>query len=153
MGPTVGGFLIGFGACLLIFSLGGLYGSYTAYYGAMSWVDEVVMIYNISHSDPYVKSLNVMRNISAILNPINSILRILPGVGQGVEDALKQLSYISSTVSSYMESIQAASERAIRGIALLEILVWIFMALSLVAVAMIAVGFTVVRKGARGPAV
>jgi Tfp pilus assembly protein PilW len=52
-----------------------------------------------------------------------------------------------------MESIQAASERAIRGIALLEILVWIFMALSLVAVAMIAVGFTVVRKGARGPAV
>jgi hypothetical protein len=111
------------------------------------------MIYNISHSDPYVKSLNVMRNISAILNPINSILRILPGVGQGVEDALKQLSYISSTVSSYMESIQAASERAVRVIALLEILVWIFMALSLVAVAMIAVGFTVVRKGARGPAV
>ncbi len=152
MGPTIGGFLIGFGACLLIFSLGGLYGSYTAYYGAMSWVDEVVMIYNISHSDPYVKSLNVMRNISAILNPINSILRILPGVDQGVEDALKQLSYIS-TVSSYMESIQAASERAIRGIALLEILVWIFMASSLVAVAMIAVGFTVVRKGARGPAV
>jgi hypothetical protein len=117
----------------------------------MSWVDEVVMIYNISHSDPYVKSLNVMRNISAILNPINSILRILPGVDQGVEDALKQLSYIS-TVLSYMEGIQAASERAIRGIALLEILVWIFMALSLVAVAMIAVGFTVVRKGARGPA-
>lgn len=152
MGPTIGGFLIGFGACLLIFSLGGLYGSYTAYYGAMSWVDEVVMIYNISHSDPYVKSLNVMRNISAILNPINSILRILPGVDQGVEDALKQLSYIS-TVSSYMESIQAASERAIRVIALLEILAWIFMASSLVAVAMIAVGFTVVRKGARGPAV
>jgi hypothetical protein len=143
---------MGFGACLLIFSLGGLYGSYTAYYGAMSWVDEVVMIYNISHSDPYVKSLNVMRNISAILNPINSILRILPGVDQGVEDALKQLSYIS-TVLSYMESIQAASERAVRVIALLEILVWIFMALSLVAVAMIAVGFTVVRKGARGPAV
>jgi hypothetical protein len=152
VGPTIGGFLIGFGACLLIFSLGGLYGSYTAYYGAMSWVDEVVMIYNISHSDPYVKSLNVMRNISAILNPINSILRILPGVDQGVEDALKQLSYIS-TVSSYMESIQAASERAIRVIALLEILAWIFMASSLVAVAMIAVGFTVVRKGARGPAV
>lgn len=152
MGPTIGGFLIGFGACLLIFSLGGLYGSYTAYYGAMNWIDEVVMIYNISHSDPYVKSLNVMRNISAILNPINSILRILPGVDQGVEDALKQLSYIS-TVSSYMESIQAASERAIRGIALLEILAWIFMASSLVAVAMIAVGFTVVRKGARGPAV
>jgi hypothetical protein len=152
VGPTIGGFLIGFGACLLIFSLGGLYGSYTAYYGAMSWVDEVVMIYNISHSDPYVKSLNVMRNISAILNPINSILRILPGVDQGVEDALKQLSYIS-TVSSYMESIQAASERAIRGIDLLEILAWIFMASSLVAVAMIAVGFTVVRKGARGPAV
>lgn len=152
MGPTIGGFLIGFGACLLIFSLGGLYGSYTAYYGAMSWIDEVVMIYNISHSDPYVKSLNVMRNISAILNPINSILRILPGVNQGVEDALKQLSYIS-TVSSYMESIQAASERAIRGIDLLKILAWIFMASSLVAVAMIAVGFTVVRKGARGPAV
>jgi hypothetical protein len=152
VGPTIGGFLIGFGACLLIFSLGGLYGSYTAYYGAMSWVDEVVMIYNISHSDPYVKSLNVMRNISAILNPINSILRILPGVDQGVEDALKQLSYIS-TVLSYMESIQAASEKAIRAIALLEILVWIFMASSLVAVAMIAVGFTVVRKGARGPAV
>lgn len=151
MGPTIGGFLIGFGACLLIFSLGGLYGSYTAYYGAMSWIDEVVMIYNISHSDPYVKSLNVMRNISAILNPINSILRILPGVDQGVEDALKQLSYIS-TVLSYMESIQAASEKAIRAIALLEILVWIFMASSLVAVAMIAVGFTVVRKGARGPA-
>jgi hypothetical protein len=152
VGPTIGGFLIGFGACLLIFSLGGLYGSYTAYYEAMSWIDEVVMIYNISHSDPYVKSLNVMRNISAILNPINSILRILPGVNQGVEDALKQLSYIS-TVSSYMESIQAASERAIRGIALLKILAWIFMASSLVAVAMIAVGFTVVRKGARGPAV
>jgi hypothetical protein len=152
VGSTIGGFLIGFGACLLIFSLGGLYGSYTAYYGAMSWIDEVVMIYNISHSDPYVKSLNVMRNISAILNPINSILRILPGVDQGVEDALKQLSYIS-TVLSYMESIQAASEKAIRAIALLEILVWIFMASSLVAVAMIAVGFTVVRKGARGPAV
>ncbi|MEM1610626.1 MAG: hypothetical protein QXQ57_03135 [Sulfolobales archaeon] len=152
MGSTIGGFLIGFGACLLIFSLGGLYGSYTAYYGAMGWVDDVSMIYNISHSDPYVRGLNVMRNISAILGPINNIIRILPGISQNVEDALKQLSYIS-TVSSYMESIQVASERAVRGMAILGILPWIFIVSSLVAVAMIAAGLAIVRRGARGSAV
>ncbi|MEM4970075.1 MAG: hypothetical protein QXE01_02355 [Sulfolobales archaeon] len=109
------------------------------------------MIYNISHSDPYVKGLNIMKNISAILSPINNILRILPGIAQNAEDALKQLSYIS-TVSSYMESIQVASERAVRGMAILEILPWIFITSSLIAIIMIAVGLTIVRRGARGSA-
>jgi hypothetical protein len=146
MGSTLGGFLIGFGLCLLIFSGAGIYGSYTSYYRILEWVDEISLIYNITHSDLYVRSLNTMSNITSILGSIRDLLKQIPAI-RGIEPQISsQVSDISQAVA-VMKEIQAASERAMEGISLVNILPWIFVAMTIIASIMIMVGVNILKRG------
>lgn len=141
MSQFLGGFLAGFGACLLIISIMGIYGSVTSYYGTLGWADDVERIYNLSHSEPYKRALSIMKNISSVFEGIRDIIRLIGG-------NQSQIQYIEEIprASSYMEDIQKASENAKRGMQILSILPPIFAALTTLSLVLIIIGARISKR-------
>lgn len=137
----LGGFLAGFGVCLLIISIAGIYGSLTSYYGTLGWADDVERIYNLSHSEPYNRALSIIKNLSGFFEGIRNIIRLVGG-------NQSQIQYIEeiSRASSYMEDIQRASENAKRGMQILSILPPIFAALAILSLVLIVIGVRISRR-------
>lgn len=137
----LGGFLAGFGACLLIISIAGIYGSMTSYYGTLGWADDVERIYNLSHSEPYNRALSIMKNLSSFFEGIANIVRLIGG-------NQSQIQYVEEIprASRYMEDIQMASESARRGMQILSILPPIFVALAILGLVLIIMGVRVSRR-------
>ncbi|MEM4553795.1 MAG: hypothetical protein QXI86_06155 [Ignisphaera sp.] len=74
MASTIGGFLLGFGLCIFLVSLGAsiLLGQY--YSQIMEWRDEVEQIYNITHSQEYQSAMNALNTLSPYVNQIAEAL-------------------------------------------------------------------------------
>jgi len=92
MASTGGGFLIGFGACVLLVGLGAnlILGQY--YGQVMAWKDEVQQIYYITHSGPYETSINFLDQLSSVpfigdVSGVRSATSTMRQVRQASEDA------------------------------------------------------------------
>jgi hypothetical protein len=87
-----------------------------------------------------------MSNITSILGSIRDLLKQIPAI-RGIEPQISsQVSDISQAVA-VMKEIQAASERAMEGISLVNILPWIFVAMTIIASIMIMVGVNILKRG------
>ncbi len=115
MGSTGGGFLIGFGACLLLVSLV-VFSVLAQFYGQIMGLKGVVeQIYYITHSAAYEGAMGAMETLSPYANRIADIISGIPGLS-GLAWALRQI----GSAASNMRSIYYASETAYRAIRVVE---------------------------------
>jgi drug/metabolite transporter (DMT)-like permease len=116
MASTAGGFLIGFGFCLLLVCFGA-YMVLAQYYGQiMMWRSNVEQIYYMTHSQAYVASMNALERLSPYVNRIADAISWIPGLGW-LADPLRQIGGAGSS----MRKIYEASEAAYRGIQVVEV--------------------------------
>ncbi|MEM2302234.1 MAG: hypothetical protein QXR14_08480 [Sulfolobales archaeon] len=95
----------------------------------------------MSHSEPYQKALSVMKNISSIIGPLASFLKAT-GINQNVT---LYISEIPKGVS-YMEEIQAASEKAKNWISAVPLAMMVSTLLAIIAIVMIISGYRLVKR-------
>jgi len=115
MGSTGGGFLIGFGACILLVGLGAnmILGQY--YGQVMAWKDEVQQIYSITHSSYYEAALNSLDALSPGANMVADRIEPIPFLNQ-YAPPLRLVGNAAST----MRQVRQASENAYYAINAIE---------------------------------
>jgi hypothetical protein len=144
LASTLGGFLIGFGLCLLLVSLG-TYVVLSQYYSQiMEWRDEVEQIYEITHSSAYESAINALDFISPGLNAIADAISWIPGISQYAEP-LRQISGVSST----MKQIRSASETAYQVIQAVQVAPQLLTYGTILALILIIVGAVLISRAKR----
>ena len=123
MASTAGGFLLGFGLCVLLVCLGAGF-LLEQYYGqVMSWRETIEQVYEITHSPAYRKAMDALSALSpyasriadALRNPLLSLI--------GLSWLASYANYVEgvSQAYSYMKQVYDASETAHRAIGVVEV--------------------------------
>lgn len=113
MASTTGGFLVGFGLCLLLISLGALT-ILAQYYGQITqWRDKVEWIYHITHSSEYISAMNALERLSPYVGQLAdaiSSMSWMPGLGWLSEFAepLRQIGRAAQKMRDIYELSEAA---------------------------------------------
>jgi hypothetical protein len=123
MASTAGGFLLGFGLCVLLVCLGAGF-LLEQYYGqVMSWKGTVERVYEITHSSGYRRAMDALSALSPYASRIADALRnpLLSLIGLGW--LANYASYVEgvSQAYSYMKQAYDASEAAYRAIGVVEV--------------------------------
>lgn len=120
MASTTGGFLLGFGLCLLLVCLGAgfLLGQY--YGQVMSWRGTIEQVYEITHSSGYRRAMDALSALSPHASRIADALRnpLISWMGLGW-----LASYVEGIPQaySYMKQVYDASETSYRAIGVVEV--------------------------------
>jgi hypothetical protein len=144
---TTGGFLIGFGLCLLLVSFGA-YAVLGQYYSQiMEWRDEVEQIYAITHSSAYEASMNALETLSPYANQIADALSN-PLISWGLGWLAEPLRQIGGAGSN-MRNIYDASETAYQAIAAVEVAPQLLVYGIVLGLVLMVVGMMLVAKAKR----
>jgi len=115
MASTTGGFLLGFGLCLLLASLGAstVLGQY--YSQIMEWRGEVEQIYHITHSPDYCSAIDALDALSPY---VTRIADALPWIGLGrLTDYIRRI----PRAATFMRQVYDLSESAYYAIRAVEV--------------------------------
>jgi len=119
MASTAGGFLFGFGLCLLLASLGA-HAILGQYYGQIiEWRGEVEQIYELTHSPAYEASMRALEKLSPHANRLADLMRDygwIIGIGW-LSEYIRQI----GSAASYMKRVYEASEAAHRALRAIEV--------------------------------
>ena len=119
MASTAGGFLLGFGLCLLLASFGA-YAVLDQYYGqVMEWRGTVEQIYELTHSPAYEGSIRALEELSPYANRLADLLRRYGWI-LGIGWLSEYVSQIGSA-ASYMRRVYEASKAAYRAVRAVEV--------------------------------
>jgi hypothetical protein len=147
MASTAGGFLLGFGLCLLIFSLSLSVAVEEAYRELAS---DIGRLYSVTHSSEYSSTLIALETASSYAVKIRNAL-CHPAI------SWMGLCYIGETLESSitgaagkMREIQALSERLYAATAALSAVRNILLVASIVGLLMIAIGVNINNQGQKG---
>jgi hypothetical protein len=149
MASTGGGFLLGFGLCLLVFSLLLSVGVKEAYSELERYRSDIETLYSITHSSAYQSALNGLETISpyarsirdALCNPLISWMGLCD-IGQRLESSI-------SSVASKMRDVQRLSERLYTATAALPAVENTLWATSMVGLIMMAMGIALIIRARR----
>jgi ABC-type Fe3+ transport system permease subunit len=110
MASTGGGFLLGFGLCLLVFSLLSIVGVEEAYSELVKYRSDIETLYSITHSSEYQSVLSDLKTISSYVSKISEAL-CNPGIlFMGLCDIGKRLESSISGAANNMEEVKSSSE-------------------------------------------
>jgi len=149
MASTGGGFLLGFGLCLLLMSLV-LVNFVTSVYGELSeYKNEISMLYDITHSPGYqdvINALNALSNVApsirdALCNPLISWMSLC-GYGE-------ELTKTISKAANYMIGLQRASEELYYTYVTMPMAIESLWIMALVGLAMIGAGTALIIRARR----
>ena len=120
MASTAGGFLLGFGLCVLLVCLGAGF-LLEQYYGqVMSWRGTIEQVYEITHSPAYRRAMDALSTLSPYASRIADALRnpLVSWMGLGW-----LASYVEGIpqACSYMKQVYDASETAYRAMGVVEV--------------------------------
>jgi heme/copper-type cytochrome/quinol oxidase subunit 1 len=149
MASTGGGFLLGFGLCLLVFSLLLSVVIREAYSELEKYRSDIETLYSITHSSEYQLALNGLETISpyassirdALCHPLISWMGLC-GIGQGLESSI-------SSAASMMREVQLLSERLYTAMIVLPAVESILWAASMVGLIMMAIGIALIIRARR----
>jgi hypothetical protein len=74
MASTGGGFLLGFGLCLLLVSLLAIAGASAAYEELKEHESDIAMLYNVTHSSGYQDAISSLDALSRVAHRIRDAL-------------------------------------------------------------------------------
>jgi hypothetical protein len=104
---TTGGFLIGFGLCLLLLSFGASAVLSGYYSQIMAWKDKVELLYQITHSSTYKAGMDALTALSPYANQIADAVGLMPGLNQ-LAVLLRQISGAASSMRSAYDASESA---------------------------------------------
>ncbi|WP_434731255.1 hypothetical protein WLZ34_06645 [Thermogladius sp. KZ2Tp1] len=142
MASTLGGFLAGFGLCLL------LVGAALALVAGDVKVsrEEVERLYNLTHSQPYVSSMNALATLGNYTDKLASVLGQL-----GLTSLSNALGGVGEAAAR-MREVYYASERAYNAMPYVENLPVLAAGTILLGLALIVAGLLKIRGSRRRPA-
>ncbi|MEM2294585.1 MAG: hypothetical protein QXX41_15065 [Nitrososphaerota archaeon] len=144
MASTTGGFLIGFGLCIFLFSFGASFVLAQYYAQVMEWRDEAEQLYAITHSPGYEASMNALEKISPHANQIADTISLIPGLSPYAEP-LRQI----GGAGSNMRSVYYASESIYQAIQIFEIAPQYLEYAMIFGLFLMAIGIILVAKARR----
>ena len=151
MASTAGGFLLGFGLCLLIFSLFLSVVVEEAYRELEKYRSDIEMLYSVTHSSEYSSTLIALETASSYAMKIRDAL-CHPAI------SWMGLCYIGETLkgsitgaADKMRETQALSERLYAATAALPAVESILWATSMAGLVMIAIGVALIIRAKRTP--
>jgi len=144
MASTTGGFLIGFGLCIFLFSFGASLVLAQYYAQVMEWRDEAEQLYAITHSPAYEAFMSALENISPHANQIADAISLIPGLSPYAEP-LRQI----GGAGSNMRSVYYASESIYQAIQIFEIAPQYLEYAMIFGLFLMAIGIILVAKARR----
>jgi hypothetical protein len=149
MASTGGGFLLGFGLCLLLMSLLAGFMA-TEVYGKLERSrSDIERLYSITHSSEYQYTLTTLDTLSGVVNRIRNALcnPLISWMGLcGISDTLDR--GISGAVS-FMREVQSVSEELYYAITAMPMVMQLLWITSLIGLAMIGAGIALIIRARR----
>jgi len=149
MASTGGGFLLGFGLCLLVFSLllSVIVGE--AYSELEKYRSDIETLYSVTHSSEYQSALNGLETASSYASSIRDALCNPLISWMGLCDIGKELESSISSAASEMREVQRLSERLYTAMVVLPAVENILWAASMVGLIMMAIGIALIIRARR----
>jgi hypothetical protein len=141
MASTTGGFLLGFGCCVLILSLGG-YVVWSQYQGLTRWRGAIKNIYDITHTGGYGMWISYLEGLAPYSSSLADIMRRLPGL-QSFADQMQNIQY----VGPFMRQLRDDSESAYEAIYTFDILPQYLLYVSVFGISLVVLGIVLVVRG------
>jgi hypothetical protein len=149
MASTGGGFLLGFGLGLLVFSLLLSVGVREAYSELERYRSDIETLYSITHSSAYQSILNALETVSPYARSIRDALCNPMISWMGVCDIGQRLETSIGSAASMMREVQSLSERLYTAMVALPAVMNILWAASMVGLMMMAIGIALVIRARR----
>jgi hypothetical protein len=149
MASTGGGFLLGFGLCLLVFSLLLSVGVREAYSELEKYRSDIATLYSVTHSSAYQSVLNGLETISPYAGRIRDVLCNPLISWMGLCDIGQRLESTISSAASKMREVQSLSERLYTAMVALPAVENILWAASMVGLIMMAIGIALIIRARR----
>ena len=149
MASTGGGFLLGFGLCLLLVSLLASFGAVEVYERFERYRSDIERLYSITHSSGYQTVLRTLDTLSGVVNRIRDALchPLISWMGLcGISDSLTRG---ISGAASFMREVQSVSEELYYAITAMPMVIQLLWITSLIGLAMIGAGIALIIRARR----
>jgi hypothetical protein len=149
MASTGGGFLLGFGLCLLLASLLAIAGASAAYEELKERESGIAMLYNVTHSSGYQNVISSLDTLSRVAHRIRDALCNPPTLWMGLCSYGEELANTVTNATNYMREIQHISEKLYHTYAAMPMAIQLLWITSLIGLAMIGAGIALIIRARR----
>jgi hypothetical protein len=111
MASTGGGFLLGFGLCLLLVSLLAIAGASAVYEKLKERESDIAMLYNVTHSSSYQAVINALDTLSGVAYRIRDALCNPLISWMGLCSYGEELANTTTNAANYLREVQHISEK------------------------------------------
>jgi len=149
MASTSGGFLLGFGLCLLLVSLLAITGASTVYKELKEHENDIAMLYNITHSPDYQNAINSLDTLTRVAHRIRDALCNQATSWMGLCSYGEKLANTTTNAANYMREVQYISEKLYHTYTAIPIAIQLLWITSLIGLTMIGAGTALIIKARR----
>jgi hypothetical protein len=149
MASTGGGFLLGFGLCLLLVSLLASFATLATYEELKKRESDIAMLYSITHSPGYQAVINALDTLSGVSYRIRDALCNPPISLMGLCSYGENLANTVSGAANYMREVQHISEKLYYTYVAMPMAIQFLWITSLVGLAMIGAGIALIIRARR----
>jgi len=149
MASTGGGFLLGFGLCLLLVSLLAIAGASALYTDLKEHENDIAMLYNITHSPDYQNAINSLDALTRVAHRIRDVLCNPATSWMGLCSYGEKLVNTTTNTANYMREIQYISEKLYHTYTAIPIAIQLLWITSLIGLAMTGAGTALIIRARR----
>ena len=149
MASTGGGFLLGFGLCLLLVSLLAIAGASAVYKDLKEHESDIAMLYNITHSPDYQNAISSLDTLTRVAHRIRDALCNPATSWMGLCSYGEKLANTTTNVANYMREVQYISEKLYHTYTAMPMVTQLLWTASLIGLAMIVAGAALIIRARR----
>jgi len=149
MASTGGGFLLGFGLCLLLVSLLAIADASALYTELKEHESDIAMLYNVTHSPDYQNAINSLDTLTRVAHRIRDALCNPATSWMDLCNYGEKLANTTTNAANYMREVQYISEKLYHTYTAMPMAIQLLWITSLIGLAMIVAGTALIIKARR----
>jgi hypothetical protein len=149
MASTGGGFLLGFGLCLLLVSLLAGFSASAAYEELKERESVIALLYSVTHSSGYQDVISALDTLGMVAYRIRDALCNPATSWMGLCSYGEELANIVTNATNYMREVQHISEKLYHTYAAMPMAIQFLWITSLIGLAMIGAGIALIIRAKR----
>jgi hypothetical protein len=149
MASTGGGFLLGFGLCLLLVSLLTIAGASVAYEELKEHENDIATLYSVTHSSGYQDAISSLDTLSRVAHRIRDALCNPATSWMSLCSYGEKLANTTTNAANYMREVQYISEKLYHTYAAMPMAIQLLWTASLIGLAMIGTGTALIIRARR----